>query len=212
MAIKVKICGLTRMDDALATMNAGADFAGLVLHRGSPRHVSTDKAHAISEQLRGRVDVVALFVDADDRTIADGIDAVRPNLLQFHGSEPPRRVAEIRSRFGIPVMMAIGISDASDLEAVPDYEAVADMLLFDGKPAVGIGGGRGCAFDWQLLRGRTICKPWLLAGGLNVQNVARAITTTSAWGVDVSSGVETLPGIKHAAKISNFVAAARAAN
>jgi len=212
MPIKVKICGLTRTDDALAAVRAGADFAGLVFHPASPRHVSGDKARAIAEKLRGRVRVVALFVDATDNAIIDCVDTVRPDVLQLHGDEPPKRVAEIRARFGIPVMKAIGISDRSDFDALPGYEAVADMLLFDAKTVAGLAGGRGCAFDWQLLRSRTIRKPWLLAGGLNVQNVARAIATAGAQGVDVSSGVETSPGIKDASTIRDFVAAARAAN
>lgn len=211
MAISVKICGLTRPEDALVAARAGADFAGLVFHPGSPRCVSGERAHAIAEKLRGRVRVVALFVDANDQTIAEAIRAARPDVLQLHGGEPAKRVAEIRTRFGVPVMKAIAIAEASDFAAVPAYEAVADMLLFDGKPAGGPAGGRGCAFDWQLLRGRTIRKPWLLAGGLNVQNVARAIRAAGATGVDVSSGVETSPGIKDAATIRDFVAAARAA-
>ena len=212
MPIKVKICGLTRLDDALATVRAGADFAGLVFHPGSPRYVSGDKARAIAEKLRGRVRVVALFVDATDNTIIDCVDTVRPDFLQLHGDEPPKRVAEIRARFGIPVMKAIGISDRSDFNTLPNYEAVADMLVFDAKALAGPAGGRGFAFDWQLLRRRTIRTPWLLAGGLNVQNVARAIATAGAQGVDVSSGVETSPGIKDASTIRDFVSAARAAN
>ncbi|HLY05092.1 MAG TPA: phosphoribosylanthranilate isomerase [Rhizomicrobium sp.] len=211
MATKVKICGLTRPEDALAAARAGADFAGLVFHPGSPRYVSPDKAGAIAAALRGRVPVVALFVDAGDQTIAGGAAAARPDFLQLHGSESPKRVAEIRARFGIPVVKAIGISEAQDFDQVPEYEAVADMLLFEGKTASGLQGGMGCAFDWQLLRERRIRKPWLLAGGLNVQNVARAIRTAGAPGVDVSSGVETAPGIKDAQKIADFVAAARAA-
>lgn len=211
MAIQVKICGLTRPEDAAAVARAGADFAGLVFHPGSPRCVSGGRAQAIAEELRGRVRVVALFVDANDQTIAEGVRTARPDVVQLHGSESPKRVAEIRARFGLPVMKAIAIADASDLAAVPAYEAAADMLLFEGRPATGSAGGRGCAFDWQMLRGRTIGRPWLLAGGLNVQNVARAIRAAGATGVDVSSGVETSPGIKDAAIIHDFVAAARAA-
>lgn len=209
--VRVKICGLTRTDDALSTALAGADFAGLVFLPGSPRHVSVDKAHAIAEKLRGRVHVVALFVNADDQMLSHMIGAVKPDLVQLHGSEPPARVAAIRARFGIPVMKSISISGASDFSTVPAYEAVADMLIFDGKPAAGLPGGRGCGFDWQLLRERKIRRPWLLAGGLNVQNVARAITTTGAPGVDVSSGVETSPGVKDATSIRDFVVAVRAA-
>jgi len=212
MPIKVKICGLTRIDDALATARAGADFAGLVFHPGSPRNVLPAIARMIADQLRGRVRIVALFSDPDDDTVGEAVAAAKPDFVQLHGRESSKRVAEIRAQFGVPVMKAIGISDAGDFDALPGYEAVADMLLFDSKPVSGTLGGRGRAFDWQLLRKRTICKPWLLAGGLHVQNVARAIATAGAPGVDVSSGVETSPGVKDVAAIRNFVAAARAAS
>ncbi|HEX3429793.1 MAG TPA: phosphoribosylanthranilate isomerase [Rhizomicrobium sp.] len=211
MAVKVKICGLTRPQDALATAQAGADFAGLVFHPGSPRYVSPDKARAISEKLSGRVRVVALFVNPADDIIVAAIAAAKPDFLQLHGQEPARRVAEIRARFGIPVMKAIGIADEHDVGALAGFEAAADMLLFDAKAADGASGGRGVAFDWQLLRKRTIRKPWLLAGGLNVQNVARAVAAAGAPGVDVSSGVETSPGVKDAEAIRAFVEAARMA-
>jgi phosphoribosylanthranilate isomerase len=157
------------------------------------------------------VAVVALFVDANDDTIAHAVRAARPDLLQLHGSEPPKRVSEIRARFGLPVMKAIGVAEPRDLAVVPAYEAVADMLLFDGKRAAGTPGGRGVAFDWQMLGGHTIRKPWLLAGGLNVRNVAHAVVTAGAHGADVSSGVETSPGAKDAEAIRAFVEAARAA-
>jgi phosphoribosylanthranilate isomerase len=211
MPVTVKICGLTRPEDALATARAGADFAGLVFHSGSPRRLSPERASAIADRLRGRVRTVALFVDANDETIFEAVAAAKPDFLQLHGSEPPQRVAEIRARFGIPVIKAIGIADAGDFEVMPGYETVADMLLFDGKTTAGAPGGRGRAFDWQLLRKRTIRRPWLLAGGLDPQNVARAIAAAAAPGVDVSSGVETSPGFKDAEKIVTFVAAARTA-
>lgn len=210
MAIKIKICGVTRLEDAIAAARTGADYAGLVFHRGSPRCLSIEKAQSIAANLRNRVQIVALFADADNCTIAETVDSVKPDLLQLHGIESPGRVAEIRRRFDCPVIKAIGIADGDDFSAVPGYEAVADMLLFDGKPAAGAPGGRGVPFDWQLLRGRMIRKPWLLAGGLNVQNAARAIAIAGAPGVDVSSGVETSPGVKDEQAIRAFVEAARA--
>jgi phosphoribosylanthranilate isomerase len=211
MTVKVKICGLTRPEDALATAGAGADFAGLVFHPGSPRHLSPEKARVIAEKLRGRVRIVTLFVDPKDETIKEAIAATKPDYIQLHGDEGPNRVAEIRARFGIPVIKSIGISEDGDFRAVPDYEAVADMLLFDTKAVAGAPGGRGRTFDWQLLRRRTIRKPWLLAGGLNAQNVTRAMAAANATGVDVSSGVETAPGLKDAEAIRAFIQAARAA-
>ena len=210
MPVKIKICGLTRTDDALATARAGADFAGLVFHPRSPRHLSPEKARTIAQSLRGRVRIVALLADPNDDTLEEVVAAAKPDFVQLHGRETPSRVADVRRRFAIPVIKAISISDTSDLAVLPDYEAVADMLLLDGKPPSGAPGGGGCAFDWQLLRNRVIRRPWLLAGGLNVQNVARAISTTGAPGVDVSSGVELSPGVKNAEAISSFVTAARA--
>ena len=211
MAVKVKICGLTRAEDAAAVVYAGADFAGLVFHPGSPRQLGAEQARAIAARLRNQVRIVSLFVDPDDEALARGVAASQPDFIQLHGNEQPRRVAEIRARFGIPVIKAIGIAENADFEPLPGYEAVADMLLFDAKPALGATGGRGVTFDWQLLRKRTIRKPWLLAGGLDARNVARAIVTARAPAVDVSSGVESSPGVKDADAVRAFVTAARAA-
>jgi phosphoribosylanthranilate isomerase len=210
MTVKVKICGLTRAEDAAAVVRINADFAGLVFHPGSPRHLQSEQARVIAERLRDRVRIVVLLVDANDNVIAEAVAATKPDYIQLHGNEPPKRAAEIRVRFGIPVIKAIGIADDSDLDAIRGYEAVADMLLFDSKLSAGSpAGGRGRAFDWQLLRKRTIAKPWLLAGGLDADNVARAIVASGAPGVDVSSGVESAPGIKDAGAIRAFVEAAR---
>jgi phosphoribosylanthranilate isomerase len=211
MAISVKICGLMRPEDARAAAQAGADYGGLVFHPGSPRRVTPETARVIAAELRGRVRVVALFVDPGDASLAEAITAAKPDMLQLHGAEPPARVAEIRARFGVAVMKAIAVAEPADLDALPAYEGVADMLLFDAKASKGVSGGRGAAFDWRLLRGRTIGKPWLLAGGLNVQNVLRAIAAAGAPGVDVSSGVETAPGMKDAQAIRDFVQTARTA-
>jgi phosphoribosylanthranilate isomerase len=212
MAVQVKICGLTRPDDAHAVAAAGADFAGLVFHPASSRHLRPEQARAIAERLRDRVRIVALFVNPSDAAVAEAVAAAQPDFIQLHGDERPERVAELRARFGKPLIKALGISDDSDFAALSGFEAAADMLLFDAKPASGaVPGGRGRAFDWQLLRKRTIAKPWLLAGGLDTGNVGRAISSSGACGVDVSSGVESAPGVKDHAAIRAFVAAARAA-
>jgi phosphoribosylanthranilate isomerase len=212
MTVQVKICGLTRPEDAAAVVAAGADFAGLVFHPGSPRHLRPEQARAIAERLRGRVRIVALLADPTDTAVAEAVAAAKPDFIQLHGSESPGRVAELRARFGKPVIKAIGISDDADFAPLAGYEDVSDMLLFDAKPAAGaVPGGRGRAFDWQLLRKRTISRPWLLAGGLDAANVARAIACAGARGVDVSSGVESAPGVKDGAAIRAFVAAARTA-
>jgi phosphoribosylanthranilate isomerase len=170
-------------------------------------------ARTLAERMRGRTRLVALLSDPGDDAIADTVKLVRPDLLQLHGNETPDRVAAIRSRIGTEVIKAFAIADASDFERVRAYESVADLLLFDAKAPAGAScpGGHGSAFDWQLLRGRTFSRPWLLAGGLAPENVARAITTSGASGVDVSSGVETSPGVKNSALITEFITNAKAA-
>jgi phosphoribosylanthranilate isomerase len=214
MGIQVKICGINSVESADAAVRAGADFAGLVFHPASPRNLTLEQAQGLTERMRGRVRLAALVVDAKDEEISAIVKSVRPDFLQFHGSETPERVGAARSQFGIPIIKALAIAEASDLARAASYETVADMLLFDAKaPASAVRpGGHGAAFDWQLLCGRKFSRPWLLAGGLNLDNVVRAIRSCEAPGVDVSSGVETAPGVKNAEMISDFVAAARSAN
>jgi phosphoribosylanthranilate isomerase len=213
MVVRVKICGIASAEAADAVVRAGADFAGLVFHPRSPRYVTGEQAAQLSARLKGRVRVVALLSDPKDDEIAAAIKSANPDFVQMHGRETPARVAEIQARFGRPVIKAIAVADVDDLASVPQFERVADMLLFDAKPppAAVHEGGHGAAFDWRLLRGRTFKRPWLLAGGLNPENVARAISASEAGGVDVSSGVETAPGVKDASLIQRFVARARAA-
>ena len=210
MAISVKICGLTSAEAANAAMRAGAAYGGLVFHHASPRNVSLDAAWSIASALRGKLKMVALVADADDAQLAAIIEAVRPDYLQLHGSESVARTQDIRVRFGA-VIKALPIAEAADFDAVKPYEAVADMLLFDAKPPKGAerAGGHGNAFDWTLLKGRNFNKPWFLAGGLDPDNVARAIELSGAGLLDVSSGVESAPGVKSADRISQFIAATR---
>jgi phosphoribosylanthranilate isomerase len=211
MSILVKICGINSAEAADAAVRAGADFGGLVFHPKSPRHVGIVNGSILRGQLHSRVRVVALLADADDDFVQQVAEIVRPDFLQLHGNETPQRAAELRARFRIPIIKAIAVADANDLIAAASYEPVADMLLFDAKAPDGAArpGGHGAAFDWQLLRGRKFAKPWLLAGGLTPANVARAIDSAQAPGVDVSSGVETAPGVKSAALIGEFISAAR---
>jgi phosphoribosylanthranilate isomerase len=213
MSVLVKICGINSAEAADAAVRAGADFAGLVFHSGSPRNLRPDQARMLGERMRGRVMLVALLSDASDLEIASALTAASPDFIQLHGSETPERIAGLRGRFGVGIIKAIPVADASDLVDVAQYDSAADMLLFDAKAPKGAArpGGHGAAFDWQLLRGRKFTKPWLLAGGLNADNVARAIRACDAPGVDTSSGVETAPGVKSAQMIADFVAAARAA-
>lgn len=211
MATLVKICGINSAEAADAAARANADFAGLVFHPRSPRHVMPDAARALAQRLRGRVRLVALLVDPRDEDITHAMTHAVPDFLQLHGSESPARVGEVRQKFGIPVIKVLAISEAGDFQNLAAHEETADMLMFDAKPPANADrtGGHGAAFDWQLLRTRTISRPWFLAGGLNAENVGRAIAVANAPGVDVSSGVETAPGVKSPEMIQSFVTAAR---
>jgi len=211
MTVQVKICGINSAEAADAAVRAGADFGGLVFHSKSPRNLSLEAGRSLANRLRGRLRLAALVADEDDAAIAAAVAAVQPDYLQLHGHETPERTSQTRARFALPVIKAIAVAEAADFAQVPAYETVADILLFDAKPAGGAlrPGGHGAAFDWQLLRRRRFTRPWLLAGGLTQANVARAIAASGATGVDVSSGVETAPGVKNAQLIVDFVAAAR---
>ena len=210
MPVTVKICGLTSADAVDATVRAGAAYGGLVFHPKSPRFVAPEQARALAERMRGRLKIVALIADMDDAGIDAIVKGVRPDFLQLHGGESVQRTADIRGRFGLPVIKALPVAEAGDLAVAADYEKFADMLMFDAKPPKGAdrAGGHGAAFDWPLLAGRMFTRPWFLAGGLTPDNVARAVELSGATQVDVSSGVESAPGVKDAAKIAAFTAAA----
>ena len=213
MTIAVKICGITSPDAIDAAVRAGAVYGGLVFHPKSPRFVALEQARVLAERMRGRLKIVALIADLDDTAIAALVQALRPDFLQLHGSESAKRTAEIRSRFGVAVIKALPVADASDLDPVADYEKAADMLMFDAKPPQGAlrGGGHGAAFDWKILAGRSFAKPWFLAGGLDPENVARAIAQVRPFAVDVASGVEAEPRRKDPEKMRAFCAAALSA-
>ncbi|SPF81081.1 phosphoribosylanthranilate isomerase [Pseudoprimorskyibacter insulae] len=206
--IRVKICGITRPEDMTAVADAGAVYAGLVFFPKSPRNVSIDQARALAVEAPIGLAKVALTVDADDALLEAITDAVPLDMLQLHGSESPERVAEIKARYGLPVMKAIGIADAEDLDKIDIYSDVADQLLIDAKPPTksNLPGGNGISFDWRLLSGRKYwTRPWMLAGGLTPDNVAEAVALTGARQVDLSSGVESAPGIKDATLIQKFM-------
>lgn len=212
MGIEVKICGLKTPEALDAALEAGADFVGFVHFPKSPRHLTLTEAAALTPRVRGRAGTVALVVDADDALLADIVAAFAPDLLQLHGHESPERVAQIRARFGRPVMKALPVAQASDLLLVPDYAAVADRLLFDAKPPpdAALPGGNGRVFDWNLLAALDPGRPVMLSGGLDPSNVSQALARVRMDGVDVSSGVETAPGVKSPEKIHAFVRAVRA--
>jgi phosphoribosylanthranilate isomerase len=209
--VLVKICGLSTPQTLDATIAAGADLAGFVFFAKSPRHIDLDTARALGEQAAGRIQKVALTVDADDAALAEIVAALRPDMLQLHGHESPERVGAVKARFGLPVIKAIGVASAADVAAARSYDGVADWLLFDAKPApdATVPGGAGVVFDWELLRNISAAK-WMLSGGLDPENVAAALGQTQAPAVDVSSGVESARGVKDAGKIATFVAAVRA--
>ena len=209
MTIAIKICGIKTPEAVQAAARAGATHVGFVFFKESPRLVAAVRAGELAK-LAPALKTVALTVDADDAALDAIVRDARPNILQLHGSETPARVAEIKARHRLPVMKAVAISSAEDVERAHDYEAVADILLFDAKPDA-LPGGNGLAFDWNLIAKEKWSKPWVLSGGLNPDNVADAIRTTHARGVDVSSGVETSRGEKDAKLIERFIASARTA-
>lgn len=211
MAIQVKICGINSVEAADAAARAGADFAGLVFFAKSPRALTLDQARALSARLKGGPRTVALFADADDTAIAEAIAAAQPDMIQLHGRETPARAGAIAAQFRRPVIKAIAVADESDILAARRYEEAADYLLFDAKAPESATrpGGHGAAFDWKILSGTSFRRPWLLAGGLTAENVARAIHASGAEMVDTSSGVEDAPGRKNPQKIAAFVRAAR---
>jgi len=210
--MKVKICGLTDSADVPAAILAGAAYVGFVFFPGSPRHVQLEDAAHMAGAVPEGITRVALTVDADDPMLDALMSEVPVDMLQLHGSESPARVAEVKRRYGLPVMKAVGVAVETDLTQIDFYGKVADQLLIDAKPPPGSErpGGNALAFDWKLLTGRRWPVPWMLAGGLNPDNVAEAIAQTGARQVDVSSGVESSPGVKDADLMRAFIDNARA--
>jgi phosphoribosylanthranilate isomerase len=207
--MRAKICGLTTPEAIEAAAEAGAAYIGFVFFPKSPRNISLAEAGVLALSVPPGIVKVALTVNADDALI-DDIAALPIDMFQLHGSESPMRVAEVKARTGLPVMKAIGVADASDLERIADYEGVADQILVDAKPPKGgeVPGGNGLAFDWRLIEGRDWARPWMLAGGLDPSNVSAAVRLTGAAQIDVSSGAESTPGIKDIERIRAFMKAA----
>jgi len=212
MSTLVKICGLSTPETLDVALEAGADMVGFVFFPASPRNISLPLAAELGTRVNGRAEKVALTVDADDRLLANIVDVLRPDLLQLHGKETPARVGAIAQRFGLAVMKALPIETKADLGAIPPYLKVVDRFLFDARAPRDATrpGGLGKPFDWQLLERLDLAVPFMLAGGVDPDNVAEAIRITRAPSVDVSSGVESAPGVKDPAKIRAFIQAARA--
>lgn len=210
--ISVKICGLTAPDHVRAAAEAGARYLGFNFFPKSPRFVSPEQAADLISHVPVGVAKVALVVNASDEALDSILQAAPFDMVQLHGGESVERVQAVKDRYGLPVMKVISVSEAEDLEAIDRFSDVADQLLIDAKAPKNavLPGGNGLAFDWRLLAGRKYWRrPWMLAGGLNPDNVGEAIRMTGARQVDVASGVESAPGVKDAALIRAFVGAAK---
>jgi phosphoribosylanthranilate isomerase len=206
----VKICGIKDSENLAAAIAAGARFVGFVFYPQSPRAVTIDEAAALAKAVPPGVRKVGLFVNAPNNLLERVLKVVPLDMIQLHGEETPERVEEIKTTFKKPVMKAISVATKYDLEELEAFENAADWLLFDAKNEEKIG-GTGTSFDWSLLQGRNFKKPWMLAGGLTADNVGEALAILNPRTVDVSSGVESAPGEKDAAKIQAFIKAVKAA-
>ena len=212
MSLIVKICGLSTRETLDVALDAGADMVGFVFFPPSPRHLSLEIGRELGKQAKGRAVKVALTVDADDAMLANIVEALAPDILQLHGKETVARLRDIKRTFGLPVMKAIAVETPADLASLPGYAAVADRILFDARAPKGATrpGGLGAVFDWHVLEKLDLKLPFMVSGGLTAENVAEAACVTRAGGVDVSSGVESAPGVKDPEMIRAFIRAARA--
>ncbi len=213
MAIDIKICGINSAPALDAAVKGGARFVGFVFYARSPRALDAEAAAALAGRVPRGISRVGLIVDESNESIDAILRQVPLDMLQLHGQETPARVGEIRRRFGKPVMKAIKVATAADVESAAAFDGTADWLLFDAKAppqmANALPGGNAVSFDWSLLADRRWNRPWMLSGGLNAGNLAEAVRVTSATVVDVSSGVEDRPGLKSPEKIAAFLELAR---
>ncbi len=204
----VKICGLSTPETLAAAVEAGARYIGFVFYPPSPRNIEIDTAKELTLQIPTGVRAVGLFVNPTDEQLENILGKVGLDMIQLHGDETPTRLSEIKDKTKMPVMKAIRVSDERDLAQVNEFEATADWLLFDAKSPDEYG-GTGHSFEWNILKGRTFSKPWMLGGGLTAENVAQALSILSPTAVDVSSGVEGEKGVKDIGKIKAFINAAK---
>lgn len=213
MKLDIKICGLKTAEATDKAVSLGASHVGFIFFEKSPRHLEPADAGRLADRVRGRAKIVSVSVDADDDEIDEIIAMIRPDILQLHGNESPSRVLTIKALTGLPVMKAISVREADDLRKITPYEGIVDRFLFDAKPPIGsdLPGGNGVAFDWHLLGTLDGTVDYMLSGGLNKDNVAEALAITRARGIDVSSGVESSPGIKDLAMMEAFFDAVRKA-
>ncbi|MBE1707745.1 MULTISPECIES: phosphoribosylanthranilate isomerase [Mesorhizobium] len=213
MALDIKICGLKTDQAMAAALGGGASHVGFIFFAKSPRYVEPAEAGRLREAARGKAVAVAVTVDATDAFLDEIVSAMQPDMLQLHGSEHPERVAELKARYGLPVMKALPLSEAADLDRIRPFIGIADRFLFDAKPPKGseLPGGNGVAFDWRILAGLDAGVDYMLSGGLNAANIGDALRLANPPGIDISSGVESAPGVKDPALIEQFFRAARAA-
>lgn len=212
MSLLVKICGLSTRETLETALDAGADMVGFVFFPPSPRHVSLETGRDLGRQVKRRALTVALTVDADDTTLGNIMDALSPDIFQLHGKESVARLRDIKQKFGRPVIKAVPVATSADLAVLPGYATVADRILFDARAPKDATrpGGLGAPFDWHLLENLDLKLPYMVSGGLHVDNVMEALRVTGARGADVSSGVESAPGVKDSELIKAFIRAARA--
>ena len=213
MSLDIKICGLSTAETVAAAISGGASHVGFIFFPKSPRNVTPEEAGRLRVLAKGRALAVAVSVDADDAFLDEIVAEMAPDMLQLHGRETPQRVADVKARYGLPVIKALSVADRADLDALAPYAGIADRFLLDAKPPkeAELPGGNGIAFDWRLLEGLSGEVDYLLSGGLDAANVAEALSLVSPPGLDLSSGVETAPGVKDPALITQFFAAVRAA-
>ncbi|TPK68056.1 phosphoribosylanthranilate isomerase [Mesorhizobium sp. B2-4-19] len=213
MALDIKICGLKTDQAMAAALAGGASHVGFIFFAKSPRYVEPAEAGRLREAARGKALAVAVTVDGSDAFLDAIVTAMQPDMLQLHGSETPERLAELKARYGLPLMKALPLSEAADLDRIKPFIGVADRFLFDAKPPKGseLPGGNGVAFDWHILAGLDAGVDYMLSGGLNAANIGDALRLANPPGIDISSGVESAPGVKDPALIEQFFRAVRAA-
>jgi phosphoribosylanthranilate isomerase len=213
MTLDIKICGLKTEEALNAALGCGASHVGFIFFAKSPRYIAPADAGRLRQAAINRAKAVAVTVDADDATLDAIVGEMAPDMLQLHGSEPSERVSAVRARYGLPVMKALSIHDAADLAAIEPYRGIADRFLFDAKPPRGaeLPGGNGVPFDWRVLTALDPSIGYMLSGGLNAGNISEALRLVSPDGIDISSGVETAPGVKDAVLIEAFFRAVQTA-
>ena len=213
MPLDIKICGLKTPETIAAALDGGASHIGFIFFAKSPRYVEPELAGHLREAARGRAQAVAVVVDAGDAFLDRIASETKPDILQLHGKETPERVAEVKARYGLPVMKALSVSAAADLDRIAPYLGIADRFLFDAKPPKDseLPGGNGVSFDWRLLQRLDGSADYMLSGGLSAQNIGEALALADPPGIDISSGVESAPGVKDIGLIDAFFRAVRTA-